>query len=56
MGPLLNGIETAAALGIDPKTLRNQMKAGRPLVAPIAGSRPPRWRKCDVEAVIGRPV
>jgi hypothetical protein len=51
--PLMNGGETARALGIDPKTLRKWVKEGVCPVSPIAGIEPPVWRRIDVEGFVG---
>lgn len=53
--PLLNGRETAAALGIDPKTLRAWLRDGKCPVPPMPG-KPPKWRRLDVETFTGEPA
>lgn len=52
MKPILTAKETAALFGIDPKTLRQQVREGRFPVQPIPGSKPNKWRRADVVAWI----
>ena len=49
---LLNSTETAAALGIDRKTLRKWVRQGVCPVAPLAGIEPPVWHRAAVEAFV----
>lgn len=53
---LLNSTETAAALGIDRKTLRKWVREGVCPVQPQDGIEPPVWRRADVEAFVGGSV
>lgn len=54
--PIINGLQMAAALGIDPKTLRKWIREGKCPVAPIHNVPPLRWRRADVEAFLGRSI
>ena len=49
---LLNSMETAAALGVDRKTLRKWVRAGVCPVAPLNGISPPVWHRADVESFV----
>lgn len=48
--PLLTATEAAHLLGLDRKTLRIQAREDRAPVAPVAGMKPFRWRRVEVEA------
>lgn len=50
--PILNGRQAAEKLGCNTKTLRRQVREGRALVPPIPGSKPPKWRSADIEAML----
>lgn len=50
--PLMTATEAAHRLGLDRKTLRTQARENRAPVQPVPGSKPPRWRRADVEAFL----
>lgn len=53
---LLNIKRLASELGCTRQTIHNQLAAGTCPVTPVVGTKPPKFRAVDVEAVTGRPV
>lgn len=51
---LLNTNDLAARLGVSRQTIRNMLREGRCPVAPIEGTKPPRWSPVDVDALFGK--
>lgn len=50
MPKTLNLIELAELVGVHKMTMRRMIKDGRFNVAPVPGTKPPRWNKDHVEA------